>query len=257
MGWRKVGALWRAQGQRRVGLLGMQDVPPRQSPGCAGNPCLTRVDWGVARNGPTVRTPPRRWAPSRPSCRPPAPVPQTGGASVLETLSPPRVALLFLTRRDVPNEVAWRELLGADAEPAPEPAGAGDDAGLSTDAAALPWQVLFALHTHPEPGWEFPDGSLFHGTEVPGRGQVQWGRHSMMTAEKRLLAAALADPRSQRFAFFSESCIPLWPRHTLYFALMAESRSNLDAHAKPNVKTHQHYHMTYRRVLGWICGLLL
>ena len=48
-------------------------------------------------------------------------------------------------------------------------------------------------------------------------------------AERRLLAAALGDPRNQRFLLASETCTPLYPPHVLYLQLLSETLSRLDA----------------------------
>lgn len=52
-------------------------------------------------------------------------------------------------------------------------------------------------------------------------------------AERRLLAAALADPRNQRFVLLSETCAPLYPPHVLHSQLLSEARSRVNACAPP------------------------
>lgn len=46
---------------------------------------------------------------------------------------------------------------------------------------------------------------------------------------QRLLAAALREPRNQRFAVLSESGVPLYPALVVYQALMGEPRSRVAA----------------------------
>eukprot|EP00887_Chlorella_sp_A99_P001689 scaffold8.g1689.t1 len=63
-------------------------------------------------------------------------------------------------------------------------------------------------------------GSLFAGYQIPRRVEVAWGQWSVAEAERRLLAAALADPRNQRFVLLSETCAPLHPPQLLYMQLL-------------------------------------
>ena len=99
----------------------------------------------------------------------------SGAASLAASSAPqplPKVALLFLTRGDLPHEPAWRAFL--------------DTASAAVQQAAPPgvgpadWRQLFSLYTHPPPNHTHPAGSLFAGREVPGRVPVQWAGHSMV-----------------------------------------------------------------------------
>lgn len=100
--------------------------------------------------------------------------------------APSKVALLFLTRGDLPHEPLWRSFL-ASASTAVNAAAAGaarteagpGGAGSSGGVAGLgsSWQALFTIYTHPPPGHSHPPGSLFAGHEVPGRATVAWGNH--------------------------------------------------------------------------------
>ena len=178
----------------------------------------------------------------------------------------PKVALMFLTRGDLPYEPLWRAFLdsaselgdtAAEMQAAAATAGAGTGeqqgrqsqpdfggGGSSRNTATL-WQRLFggggrpadascwarlySIYTHPAPGWSHPPGSLFAGHEVACRQAVEWGNHSVIDAERALLRAALADPANQRFALLSESCVPLHPAPVVYAQLMAEPRSRVNA----------------------------
>lgn len=53
-------------------------------------------------------------------------------------------------------------------------------------------------------------------------------------AERRLLFAALADRRNQRFVLLSETCAPLYPPHVLYTQLLSETKSRVNACAPPD-----------------------
>ncbi|KAK9815401.1 hypothetical protein WJX72_003085 [[Myrmecia] bisecta] len=135
----------------------------------------------------------------------------------------PKVALLFLTRGDMPYEAVWRSFL----EGVPGPAG-------SNNQSLPPWESHFAVHVHPAMDYTYPKGSLFEGRETPERAQVAWGQFSVMQAELNLFAAALADPQAQRFVLLSESCIPLYPALLVYIQLMSETKSRLNACTKPD-----------------------
>jgi Core-2/I-Branching enzyme len=73
------------------------------------------------------------------------------------------------------------------------------------------------------------EGSLFHGREVGGRVDTDWGLHSLMTAGKVLIKAALQDPFNQKFIHLSESCVPLYPAPTIYQVLRREDKSRTDS----------------------------
>ncbi|KAL6777609.1 hypothetical protein ACKKBG_A14935 [Auxenochlorella protothecoides x Auxenochlorella symbiontica] len=144
--------------------------------------------------------------------------PAQGVSATLRDFPVPRVALMFLVRGPMPHEGVWADFL--------RPATVTSSPAAVTD---LPWRHFFSLYTHPSPNWTYPATSLFAGTEVPGREQVAWGQHSLIVAERRLLAAALGDPRNARFLLASESCVPLWPRESLYLAAMGHERSFINA----------------------------
>jgi hypothetical protein len=53
-------------------------------------------------------------------------------------------------------------------------------------------------------------------------------------AERRLLKAALEDPRNQRFVLLSESCAPLYPPQVVYLQLLSDGKSRLNACNQPS-----------------------
>ncbi len=53
-------------------------------------------------------------------------------------------------------------------------------------------------------------------------------------AERRLLKAALENPRNQRFVLLSESCTPLYPPQVVYLQLLSDSRSRVNACNEPS-----------------------
>lgn len=143
----------------------------------------------------------------------------------------PRVALLFLTRGPMPFEPLWRAFLHA---------GAGGQGR---------WADLFAIYVHPPPDFAYPPGSLFHGREVPGRVAVEWGQHSVMEAERRLVSAAALDPRNARFVLLSETCGPLYPAPAVYTQLVSEGASRVNACSQAGDEERR---MAYR----WQPGML-
>lgn len=99
-------------------------------------------------------------------------------------------------------------------------------------ASSLPHpagQALFTVYVHTPPNVTLPATSPFAGREIEDRVATAWGSHSIVEATRRLLAAALADPRNQRFVLLSETCAPLYPAAATYAQLMAEPKSRVNA----------------------------
>ena len=132
-----------------------------------------------------------------------------------------QVALLFLTAGTLPHAPAWEAWLDraagvvpADCAAAAACAGARAAAAarsaLSTCDASAP--SLFSVHVHVPLGvdLEVPPASRFAAAVVSDRVATEWGGFTLADATRRLLAAALADPRAQRFVLLSESCVPLY-----------------------------------------------
>ena len=90
-------------------------------------------------------------------------------------------------------------------------------------------QALFTVYVHTPPNATLPPSSPFTGREIGDRVATAWGSHSIVEATRRLLAAALADPRNQRFVLLSETCAPLYPAAATYAQLMAEPKSRVNA----------------------------
>ncbi|KAH6801769.1 Core-2/I-branching beta-1 [Perilla frutescens var. frutescens] len=59
---------------------------------------------------------------------------------------------------------------------------------------------------------------------------VEWGKISMVEAERRLLANALLDFSNQRFILLSEACIPLFNFPTIYNYLMKSKTSFVESY---------------------------
>lgn len=93
---------------------------------------------------------------------------------------------------------------------------------------------LFSIYVHASPEFkeEPPEDSIFYKRRVPSKA-VEWGRWSMMAAERRLLANALLDPSNARFLLLSESCIPLFDLPTLHGFLFASPLSFVSSFDDP------------------------
>ncbi len=59
--------------------------------------------------------------------------------------------------------------------------------------------------------------------------QVIWGSHSMISATRLLLTAALQEPFNQRFVLLGDTAIPLYSPLMIYHQLIAEDKSRIDA----------------------------
>lgn len=63
--------------------------------------------------------------------------------------------------------------------------------------------------------------------------EVEWGRPSMIDAERRLLANALLDFSNKRFVLLSETCIPLFNFTTIYSYLINSNLSFIASYDDP------------------------
>ncbi|XP_059285953.1 glycosyltransferase BC10-like isoform X1 [Lycium ferocissimum] len=121
----------------------------------------------------------------------------------------PKVAFLFLVRRDLPLDFLWGSFF--------ENADTGN----------------FSIYIHSEPGFVFDESttrsSFFYDRQLTNSIKVAWGESSMIRAEKLLLGAALDDPANQRFVLLSDSCVPLYNFSFIYNYLIASPRSFVDS----------------------------
>ncbi|CAH2048002.1 unnamed protein product [Thlaspi arvense] len=121
----------------------------------------------------------------------------------------PKVAFLFLARRDLPLDFLWdRFFKGAD-------------------------QRNFSVYVHSVPGFVFDEGTtrsqFFHNRQLKNSIEAIWGESSMIAAERLLLASALEDPSNQRFVLLSDSCVPLYDFGYIYRYLMSSPKSFVDS----------------------------
>ncbi|XP_058193885.1 glycosyltransferase BC10-like isoform X2 [Rhododendron vialii] len=122
---------------------------------------------------------------------------------------PPKVAFLFLARRNLPLDFLWGTFF--------------ENADVAN----------FSIHVHSEPGFVFDESTtrsaFFYNRQLTNSIKVGWGEVSMIQAERLLLGAALADPANQRFVLLSDSCVPLYNFSYIYSYLMASPRSFVDS----------------------------
>ncbi|XP_013708638.2 glycosyltransferase BC10 [Brassica napus] len=121
----------------------------------------------------------------------------------------PKVAFLFLTRRDLPLDFMWdRFFKGAD-------------------------QANFSVYIHSQPGFVFNEETTrshyFYNRQLNNSINVIWGEYSMIEAERLLLSTAIDDHSNQRFVLLSDSCAPLYDFGYIYKYLISSPRSFVDS----------------------------
>ncbi len=121
-----------------------------------------------------------------------------------------RIAFLFLTRGPLPLAPLWERFF-----------------------AGAPSTDDYVIHVHAAPGFELNQSTvaspLFYNRTVAGSVHVAWGQMSVVDAERRLFATALADPSVQRLVLLSESCVPLRGFRYVQRYLFGSNRSFLDS----------------------------
>ncbi|KAM0893534.1 hypothetical protein ACQ4PT_025052 [Festuca glaucescens] len=135
-----------------------------------------------------------------------------------------KVAFLFLTRGPLPLAPLWERFFN----------------GTSTGGNGT---ELFSVYVHTTPGYrpDFPPSSPFHGRQVPSQA-TQWGRPSVVDAERRLLANALLDLDNEHFVLVSESCIPLHRLPTVHAYLTRSVHSFIQVIDDPGPDGRGRYH---------------
>ncbi|KAK7860038.1 hypothetical protein CFP56_000367 [Quercus suber] len=122
----------------------------------------------------------------------------------------PKIAFLFLARRNLPLDFLW------------------DSFFENADVAN------FSIYVHSAPGFVFNESTSRKRNEVIRSfvlifSLVGWGESSMIQAERLLFDAALEDPANQRFILLSDSCVPLYNFSFIYNYVMASPRSFVDS----------------------------
>ncbi|KAF5199931.1 Glycosyltransferase bc10 [Thalictrum thalictroides] len=144
-------------------------------------------------------------------------------------LQKPKIAFLFIARNRLPLDVVWDAFFKGDKE------------------------QRFSIFIHSRPGFIFNKATTrsayFYDRQISDSIQVDWGEATMILAERILLKNALEDSDNQRFAFVSDSCIPLYNFSYTYDYIMSTPSSFVDSFADtkqgrynpkmdPNVPVH-------------------
>ncbi|GJN37569.1 hypothetical protein PR202_gb26542 [Eleusine coracana subsp. coracana] len=118
----------------------------------------------------------------------------------------PKVAFLFLVRGELPLRPLWEKFFAGH-------------------------EGLYSIYVHAHPSYTGspPPDSVFYGRMVPSQ-RTKWGDASLVEAERRLLANALLDLGNERFALFSEACIPIYNFTTVYAFLTRSTTSFVDCY---------------------------
>lgn len=125
----------------------------------------------------------------------------------------PKVAFLFLVRGELPLLPLWEKFF------------AGHEGRYS-----------IYVHAHPSYTGSPPTDSPFYGRYIPSQ-VTKWGDASLVEAERRLLANALLDLNNERFALFSEACIPVYDFATVYAFLTGSDTSFVDCYENSGSKS--------------------
>ncbi|XP_073302309.1 glycosyltransferase BC10-like isoform X1 [Primulina huaijiensis] len=121
----------------------------------------------------------------------------------------PKVAFLFLARRNLPLDFLWGSFFeNAD-------------------------RAKFSIYIHSNPGFMFnastTRSAFFYDRQLKNSVKVAWGEASMIEAERVLFEEALQNPANQRFILLSDRCVPLYNFSYIYNYLMKSPRSFVDS----------------------------
>ncbi|CAI0438776.1 unnamed protein product [Linum tenue] len=119
----------------------------------------------------------------------------------------PKVAFMFLTPSSLPFEMLWERFFQGHED-------------------------KFTVYIHSSRDKPIHSSRYFVGREIRSE-KVEWGRISMVDAERRLLAHALLDPDNHQFVLLSESCVPLRTFNYVYHHLMFTNVSYIDSYVDP------------------------
>ncbi|KDP29447.1 hypothetical protein JCGZ_18368 [Jatropha curcas] len=121
-----------------------------------------------------------------------------------------KVAFMFLTKGSLPLAPLWERFFKGQ-------------------------EGLYSIYVHTSPEFTFEpsQSSVFHNRRIPSQ-QVEWGKATMVDAERRLLANALLDFSNERFVLLSETCIPIFNFTTIYNYLINSNQSFLASYDDPS-----------------------
>ncbi len=92
----------------------------------------------------------------------------------------------------------------------------------------------------------FAKDSLWYNRDIIERVQVEWGRHSLVTATRSMMKLALQEPLNKKLILLSEAGIPLYPPTALYHQLMSEGKSRINSCTMPGVGFSECIHLPAR-----------
>ncbi|WCJ30533.1 Core-2/I-branching beta-1 6-N-acetylglucosaminyltransferase family protein [Euphorbia peplus] len=116
----------------------------------------------------------------------------------------PKIAFMFLTPGPLPFERLWHAFFEGH-------------------------EGKFTIYVHSSRETPVHVSSYFSGRNIPSK-TVEWGKVSMVDAEKRLLSHALLDTDNQHFVLLSDSCVPLRPFDYVYSYLIYSNVSYIDSY---------------------------
>ncbi|KAL7590854.1 glycosyltransferase BC10 [Lactuca sativa] len=126
--------------------------------------------------------------------------------SQMETKNP-KIAFMFLSPGSLPFERLWDKFFQGH-------------------------EGKFSIHIHASRVKPVHSSRYFQNREIRSD-KVDWGKISMVDAEKRLLANALKDPDNQHFVLLSDSCVPLRGFDYVYNYLIYTNISFIDSFEDP------------------------
>eukprot|EP00252_Welwitschia_mirabilis_P010174 TRINITY_DN23347_c0_g1_i1.p1 TRINITY_DN23347_c0_g1~~TRINITY_DN23347_c0_g1_i1.p1 ORF type:complete len:334 (-),score=36.86 TRINITY_DN23347_c0_g1_i1:231-1232(-) len=124
--------------------------------------------------------------------------------------STPKIAFMFLTPGPLPFEPLWERFFE------------GHEGKYSIYVHASKLNILKSKRK----------SAYFANQDIPAK-KVDWGKISMVDAERRLLTFALEDPSNEHFVLLSESCIPLRSFEFVYDYLIGSPLSFVDCFDDP------------------------
>ncbi|OIW09255.1 hypothetical protein TanjilG_01226 [Lupinus angustifolius] len=119
----------------------------------------------------------------------------------------PKIAFLFLTPGSLPFEKLWHMFFQGH-------------------------EGKFSVYVHASKEKPVHVSHYFAGRDIHSE-PVEWGRISMVEAERRLLASALLDSDNEHFVLLSESCIPVRRFDFVYNYLLLTNVSFIDSYVDP------------------------
>lgn len=138
------------------------------------------------------------------------------------TTAPPKVALLFMARNTLkPLEGIWTDWLSS---------------------SPIDWRLMFDVHIHvsdPTTPVAYAKDSFFRDVVLEEHVGIEWGNHSMITAERALFKAAMKNSLVQSFVLLSEDSAPLYPALLSYMQLILEPKSRINSCGDPSTGDRQ------------------